>query len=134
MTLLTSPAQANDANVSSNACSYAQVFKFQLYFNSDLLGAWAKFGYSEENFGAYDGSSGYLIFNFCSGTGNGAGQHVKNNAASAGNWTYDDTCVARVHFNSYWKGVYDNIHTATPRNLVNTYNENASFKWVGSGC
>lgn len=129
------PAQANDYNVNPVRCSTGYTFKFQLFYNSDFRGSWAKFGYSEENFGAHDGTPGYLIFTFCEGRGNGSGQQVKNNAASAHNHKdYGLACTARVYFNSNWKGIYDDIGSDHYRNLVKTYNENASFKWIGSQC
>lgn len=60
---------------------------------------------------------------------------MKNNAASVTNRkAYGSGCKIRVHFNSYFKGVYDDILDDRGQNLVNTYNENASFQWMGSGC
>ncbi|MFE5909917.1 hypothetical protein ACFQ6B_12690 [Streptomyces wedmorensis] len=133
--LLSSPAQANDYNVSPNQCYDAYYFKFQLFYNSDFKGSWIKFGYSEENFGAYDGTPGYLIYNFCPNRGLGSDKQVKNNAASAHNHKdYGLACVARVHFNSFQKGVWDDIPADHYKNLVNTYNENASFEWRGTQC
>ncbi|WP_367823657.1 hypothetical protein [Streptomyces sp. LMG1-1-1.1] len=133
--LMSSPAQANDWNVSPNDCVDAYTFKFQLFYHSNFKGSWTKFGYSEENFGADDGTPGYLKFLFCPNRGDGSNQGVKNNAASAHNHKdYGRACIARVHFNSYFKGIYDDIAADNYKNLVNTYNENASFEWMGSGC
>lgn len=59
--------------------------------------------------------------------GNGHGQSVKNNAASVKNW---NTRKARVFYNSDYAGIYDTIDPLTAAALVNTYNNDASFKWV----
>lgn len=59
--------------------------------------------------------------------GNGQGQSVKNNAASVKNW---NTQKARIFYNSDYAGIYDTIDPLTAATLVNTYNNNASFKWV----
>lgn len=58
--------------------------------------------------------------------GAGQGQPVKNNAASICNF---DTRNARVFFNSGWAGPSDFVPAKTCMNLVNTYNENASWRW-----
>ncbi|MFI1177254.1 hypothetical protein [Streptomyces melanogenes] len=67
-------AFANDANVSPAQCYSNNTFKFRLFYNSGQKGAWERFGYSEQNFGAYDGSPGHLIFHYCPGTGPGSGE------------------------------------------------------------
>lgn len=60
-------------------------------------------------------------------SGNGHGQTVKNNAALVRSWNTD---TARVYYNSDYMGIYDTIAPLTGAALVNTYNENASFKWI----
>ncbi|MFJ8311018.1 MULTISPECIES: hypothetical protein [unclassified Streptomyces] len=123
----------NDANVSAYQCSTGNTFKFRLFYNSGQKNAWIRFGYSEQNFGAGDGSSGYLIYHYCKDTGDGSGQKVKNNAASARNYKTSQ-CWAYTYYNSWYQGPADLIDTNTGRNLYNTYNENASFQWQGAGC
>lgn len=89
-----------------------------LYYNSGCNGSFADFG------GWINDFAGYVFV----GPGAGKGQPVKNNAAAAKN--RDATFTARIWFNSNQKGIYDNIGPSTScRNLVNTYNENASLSW-----
>ncbi|MFJ5212838.1 peptidase inhibitor family I36 protein [Streptomyces nigra] len=56
----------------------------------------------------------------------GAGQPVKNNSASAQNSV--ELSSARVYYNSNFSGASDYFSTGTGKNLVNTYNENASVR------
>jgi len=88
-----------------------------LFYNSDVSGSFSDFYYEVEDFAGYK----FLT------TGNGKGQAVKNNAASACN--NDSVLTARIHYNSGWQGSYDDIAPLTCRNLTNTYNENASLSW-----
>ncbi|MEU0698672.1 peptidase inhibitor family I36 protein [Streptomyces niveus] len=59
----------------------------------------------------------------------GAGEPVKNNAASGWNWY--DYVTAVVYYNSNYKGAYDVFRPLDKKNLVNTYNENASVTLAG---
>jgi hypothetical protein len=130
-----SPAQASsndDANVLLACQSYDTGFKFKLYYNSNTAGAYRDFGYAVGNFDSVPlVASDPVALKFCSGTGAGAGQRVKNNAASAHN--RHTSYGACVYYNSWFNGAKDTLQPATPvpvsRNLVNTYNENASFQW-----
>jgi hypothetical protein len=89
-----------------------------LYYNSNCQGSFADFGGWVDNF------SGYVFLS----SGAGKDDPVKNNAASARN--LDTTWTARIWFNSNQSGTYDNIGpSAGCRNLVNTYNDNASLSW-----
>jgi hypothetical protein len=92
--------------------------EFCLYYNSGHHGSFTDF-----ELGVKDFSTVKFIAD-----GAGKGQLVKNNAASACN--KDDNLTARVYFNSDWQGEYDSIAPGTCENLVNTYNENASFVWI----
>ncbi|MGW4024047.1 hypothetical protein [Streptomyces sp. NPDC005009] len=128
----------NENYFSSSACS-GSTFKFTFRYNSNMAGAYRKLGYAHANLAATDmyqpvGSSDTDLeypLRFCSGTGNGAGQVIKNNAASATN--AHTSYGARVYYNSWWQGAYDGFQPGIPtpysRNLDNTYNNNASFKW-----
>ena len=89
-----------------------------LYYNSNWAGAKADFRDKKPDLAGYTFKA----------PGAGAGQAVKNNAASAQNW--DHTRTAVVFFNSNYQGTYDNVWTWTAVNLSNTYNDNASFKWI----
>src|SRR4051794_33239542 len=118
-------------NGQNKTCYGVDGFRFQLTFNSNQGGAQRFFGYSEGNFGhmGYGGSpqGGTNPAYFCNG-GNGAGYPVKNNAAWAGNTSYD--YYANVYFNSWWTGALDYVARNYAINLEYTKNENASFKWV----
>ncbi|MFC8421500.1 hypothetical protein ACFUN7_11560 [Streptomyces sp. NPDC057236] len=121
--------------LSADACSNG-AFKFTFRYNSGVSGAYRKLGYAHGNFAAtdiFDGSDATdHPLRFCSGTGNGAGQGIKNNAASATN--AHTSYGARVYYNSWFQGAYDGFQPGIPtpysRNLANTYNNNASFQWT----
>lgn len=57
--------------------------------------------------------------------GAGQGKPVKNNAASAVN---NIDCTATVYYNSGYLGSHDQLDYRQARQLVNTYNQNASLK------
>ncbi|MEC3992940.1 peptidase inhibitor family I36 protein [Actinacidiphila sp. DG2A-62] len=114
---LTTPAFASPAVSAAPASVCSENFGFVLYYNSNKAGSSACFFVAQNFAGA--------VF---TEPGAGQGQAVKNNAASAENW---GTRTARVFYNSNYAGVYDDVKSHTSRNLVNTYNENASWEWVG---
>ncbi|MEU7582273.1 hypothetical protein AB0B50_32345 [Streptomyces sp. NPDC041068] len=121
------PASATDKNVGAKACNAG--WDFALRYNSNQTGAYRYFGYSEGNF---DRGADYLgPWRYCDDTRapykSGSGKPVKNNAASAQNKS--GTYKATVYFNSWWKGASDTLRPNTKKNLKNTYNQNASFKW-----
>ncbi|MFD5749481.1 peptidase inhibitor family I36 protein [Streptomyces sp. NPDC127033] len=94
-----------------------------LYFNSNQQGSYRIFEGNTTDFTGYTFSS----------SGAGQGQAVKNNAASASNGQSSaSVSTARIYFNSNYGGVYDDVAPATSRNLVNTYNDNASFRWINN--
>ena len=97
--------------------SVCNSFEICFYYNSNLGGAKHDYRYRISNFAGY---------NFLS-PGAGAGQPVKNNAASARN--YDGYFTARVYFNSGWSGPADDVNILSWRNLGDTYNDNASYAW-----
>ncbi|WP_158239023.1 peptidase inhibitor family I36 protein [Streptomyces barkulensis] len=105
---------ATPANAATNTCDPSH---FCLFYNSNIQNAYYPFWDNVSDFAGYT----------YKGAGAGAGQQVKNNAASAQN--LQTNLVARVYYNSNYGGVYDNVQPTSWRNLSNTYNENASFKW-----
>ena len=113
----TTPASAYASNdcLDSSKCVV-------LYYNSDLLGASAHF----ERDDVYN-LAGY-VFDEYSGDA-GYGQAVKNNAASVDN--VSPSSYVSIYYNSGYGGSCDSI---PPSGLVfrlhNTYNEDASFKFV----
>ncbi|MBB5788241.1 peptidase inhibitor family I36 protein [Jiangella mangrovi] len=88
-----------------------------LFYNSGQRGASHDFRYKVPDFGPY----AFL------GSSAGAGQSVKNHAASA--WNLDGYFTARIYFNSGYAGPADDVTPLTRRNLGDTYNDNASFNW-----
>jgi hypothetical protein len=102
---------------------------FCLYYNSGQQGAYYRWTTNT----AVSDLAGYKYPN----NGAGSGQAVKNNSASAsygfancGGCT--DTYI-RVYFNSGYLGNYDTIYSGTDKNLVNTYNNNASWRGYYTG-
>ncbi|WP_327735236.1 peptidase inhibitor family I36 protein [Streptomyces nojiriensis] len=98
------------------ASAYAcQTGFFCLYYNSNQAGArWFT-----------DGDVPNLAGEIFTTWANGEGELVKNNAAStqnASNYCY------RVYYNSNYAGPYDTVQAHSSRNLVNTYNNNASVR------
>ncbi|CAM3285266.1 hypothetical protein NODU109028_09260 [Nocardioides dubius] len=93
--------------------------EFGFYYNSGCNGSMSDFATRKADLAGYKFLSG------------GAGQNtpVKNNSACAANAR--STQNARVYFNSNYLGANDLIPADQYGNLTNTYNENASFRWLG---
>ncbi|MCT2587021.1 peptidase inhibitor family I36 protein [Actinophytocola gossypii] len=109
-----------DVRAASNYDGVCQDGELCLYYNTNRDGS----SYADFYYGVMDFATSRFI-----APGRGEGQPVKNNAASACN--KDDRLTARIYFNSGWEGVYDEIPPNTCERLADTYNENASFSWVG---
>lgn len=90
--------------------------EFIFYYNSGLGGSLSDFSAAKADLAG---------FTFVS-SGAGQGQYLKNNAASVNNRRGE---AARVYYNSNYAGAYDHVNADSSRNLVNTYNNNASFRW-----
>jgi len=90
--------------------------EFIFYYNSGQTGSLSDFSAAKADLAGFDFVS----------AGTGYGQGVKNNAASVDNRR---AVAARVYFNSNYAGAYDHVNADSARNLVNTYNDNASFRW-----
>ncbi|MFJ3793984.1 hypothetical protein [Kitasatospora sp. NPDC090091] len=100
------------------------------FYNSNLAGAMRYFGYAEGDFNQLGelGSTSAGPATFCPGY-SGAGQNVKNNAASVSNHDIFHE-YARVYYNSWFQGNSDIVMRQTTRNLSPTIkNNNASFQW-----
>ncbi|MFF8583065.1 hypothetical protein ACF05R_30575 [Streptomyces albidoflavus] len=138
----TAHANTDEDNIfSSEACQEwpgSSKFKFTIYYNSGMNGAWRNIGYSVYDFNSLKpGGSSTNVYKlkFCGGGVStpppGAAANIKNNAASAENYHYK--YWARVYYNSGYKGAQDVMapyqHIARFRNV---YNENASFRWTSS--
>ncbi|WP_424186907.1 peptidase inhibitor family I36 protein [Actinokineospora sp. G85] len=106
--------QAGGQGAQANTCP---ALYFCLFYNSNRAGAIATFFNADPDF-ANDRFAG---------SGAGAGQVVKNNAASAQN--RQTGLIAQVWFNSNYGGPRDDVLPSNWRNLTATYNDNASFNW-----
>ncbi|MEV8098602.1 peptidase inhibitor family I36 protein [Kitasatospora sp. NPDC085879] len=90
---------------------------FCLFYNSNEQGSHLAMSTSIRDLAGYTFTS----------PGNGRGQHVKNNAASA----VSNVCMTvRVYYNSNYSGPMDMFNYRNAANLVNTYNENASVRFA----
>ncbi|MDH6711074.1 hypothetical protein P3T27_007826 [Kitasatospora sp. MAA19] len=128
-------ANGADNHQSPDACN-AQTesrFNFTLWYNSSYSGSHRNFGsgvnnFADEPYGGDDPHTNPEPLSFCPDQGNGSGQGVKNNAASAQN--RDTRYNAVIFFRSWCQGARD---TLTPMSswfqLKETYNNNASFDW-----
>lgn len=91
--------------------------KFCLFYNSNEQGSHIAMSSNIRDLAGYTFTS----------PGNGQGQHVKNNAASA----VSNVCMTvRVYYNSNYSGPMDMFNYRNAANLVNTYNENASVRFA----
>ncbi|WP_199443144.1 peptidase inhibitor family I36 protein [Umezawaea beigongshangensis] len=96
--------------------------EFCLYYLDDFGGSLSDFTTSISNYGASQPS----CYDFKS-AGTGQGLCVKNDARSA--WNRSSRSV-RVYFNSNYGGTYDTFAPGTSGNLTNTYDNNASHKFL----
>ncbi|MGW1198847.1 hypothetical protein ACWD4B_23875 [Streptomyces sp. NPDC002536] len=107
---------------------HSEDFRFRFYYHSDYKGAWVNVGhpiYDLKAIGQGDGS--YPALYFCGGTGDGAGQQVANNAASAYNW-FNAYC-GTVYYNHGYRGAQDDIFSRSGANLTNTKNNDRSVNF-----
>ncbi|MFJ8039141.1 peptidase inhibitor family I36 protein [Kitasatospora sp. NPDC096147] len=108
------PAFATNAQAAVRDCGESQ---FCLFFNSDFKGSHYVIQQSIPD----------LAGRTFTAPGNGQGQRVKNNAASA----VSNVCMTVwVNFYSNYGGPADMFNYRNAANLVNTYNENASVKFA----
>ncbi|BFV55035.1 peptidase inhibitor family I36 protein [Kitasatospora sp. CMC57] len=108
------PTLATGAQAAVSDCGEGQ---FCLFYNSNEQGSHMVVRSSIPDLAGYTFTS----------PGNGQGQHVKNNAASA----VSNVCMTVwVNFYSNYGGPRDMFNYRNAANLVNTYNENASVKFA----
>lgn len=104
---------------------------FCLYYNSGETGA-----YYNWDMGVTSQVSNLAGYTFPA-NGTGGGENVKNDAASA---SFADPSLSgtemyvRVYFNSGYLGSYDQINSNADDELVNTYNEDASWQTFCPTC
>lgn len=94
--------------------------EFCLYYNSYLGGSLRDFDTAVSDFAGYTFRT----------PGAGYGQAVKNNAASA--WNRDPFATVRVYYNRNYMGPADDVRPKAWRNLADTKNDNASFRWLSN--
>jgi len=102
-------AAGQDGVVNSNELTF--------YYNSGCANSRSDFATAKSSL------AGYVFLS----TGAGKGQAVKNNSACVWNTKAQ---YAQVFFNSGFSGPDDLVPPNTVRDLTNTYNDNASFKWI----
>ncbi|WAU79286.1 hypothetical protein O1Q96_05655 [Streptomyces sp. Qhu-G9] len=119
---MAAPAQA----AMSDICGGVIGGMYCLYYNSGQKGGATGARGNVPNWGDYNGTG--LPMNFADwGLGTaGVGQSVKNNAAS---WANSHDRAGLSYFNSNYGGAYDVGAPNSKGQLVNTYNDNASFRW-----
>ncbi|WP_092614595.1 peptidase inhibitor family I36 protein [Jiangella sp. DSM 45060] len=108
------PASAADQD---NLCQSKELC---LFWGSNYSGLYKDFYWNVRDFGN-------IRYPHYGVPGGGAGERVKNNAASAINWDY---VTARVYYNENWTGPYDDVPPRGRRNLYHTWNDNASFRFL----
>jgi hypothetical protein len=87
------------------------------FYNSNFRGSYSDFAGAKSDLASYT----YIKTGLA-----GFGQVVKNNTASVYNYRARS---ARVYYNSGFAGKFDQVGADNGRNLVTTYNDNASFQW-----
>jgi hypothetical protein len=115
------PAQAD--SIPDNLCGGIIDIDYCLWYNSGQKGGQTN---TYENIPNWGGTYPRNFSDNGQGTA-GVGQPVKNNAASYANSHDSKTGVS--YFNSNYSGASDVAPPRDKGNLVNTYNENASFRW-----
>jgi surface antigen len=114
---LAAPAQAADRD---GTCDTGE---FCYYYNSNNGGSISDFADSVSDYG----TSQPTCYDF-KGPGNGQGQCIKNNAASAWNRS---TKTVRVYYNTGYAGQYQDVAPGAKGNLNSTlYNQNASHQFL----
>ncbi|MEU1481384.1 peptidase M23 [Streptomyces sp. NPDC001668] len=115
------PAQAD--SIPDDLCGGVIDVDYCLWYNSNQKGGWTATYHDIANWG---GTNPWIFSDGGQGT-NGVNTPVKNNAASYANSHDSKTGVS--YFNSNYAGASDVAPPRDKGNLVNTYNNNASFRW-----
>lgn len=119
------PAQAD--SIPDSLCGGVIDIHYCLWYNSNQKGGWTATYENVADWGNMNGTGYPMNFSDGGEGTNGVATHVKNNAASYANSHYSKTGVS--YFNSNYAGASDVAPPRDKGNLVNTYNENASFRW-----
>ncbi|MEU5425042.1 hypothetical protein AB0H73_05465 [Streptomyces olivoreticuli] len=125
-----SDANGDDTIESPDRCDgHQDRFRFAFYYHSDYKGALVFVGHPVYDLKSINVGAGnsYPPLRFCEGTGDGAGQQVANNAASAYNW-FDGYC-ANIYYSAGYRGPKDTISSRSGGNLNSTRNNNRSINF-----
>ncbi|MGW1198848.1 hypothetical protein ACWD4B_23880 [Streptomyces sp. NPDC002536] len=120
----------DDTIMSPDRCDgHQDRFRFAFYYHSDYKGASVFVGHPIYDLKSISVGAGntYPPLRYCEGTGDGAGQQVANNAASAYNW-FEGYC-ATVYYNQGYRGAQDDISSRSGANLTGTNNNNRSINF-----
>ncbi|MFI6685656.1 hypothetical protein [Streptomyces sp. NPDC050485] len=119
-----------DTTESMEACAdHSDQFRFRFYYHAGEAGAWINVGHPIYDLKSiYIGVGGNQTLHYCD-NGDGAGQVVANNAASAHNW-YDGYC-AQVFYSAGYKGAKEVVSSHSGINLTSTKNNNRSINFYG---
>lgn len=129
------PSIAVDSNNADSAQSMERCapnsdeFRFRFFYHADFKGAWVNVGHPIYDLTSLDFGVGHSAppLTFCN-TGDGGGQQVANNSASAYNW-YEGYC-ANVYYSAGYRGPMDSIFHRSGGNLSgNTRNNNRSINF-----
>lgn len=128
----TSEVDSNGASTiqSPDRCAqYSDEFRFRFFYHADYKGAWVNVGHPVYDLKSVDFGVGnsHPALTFCDGTGDGGGQQVANNSASAYNW-YDGYC-ANVYYSAGYRGPRDIVPARNGGNLNQTKNNNRSVNF-----
>ncbi|WP_063762378.1 peptidase inhibitor family I36 protein [Streptomyces sp. NRRL F-5123] len=122
MGIATATAADRDGVCDAGVSGQARTGEFCLYYNSYQAGSLFDSRYEDGNIKNLAG------YTFLTRGVPGYGQYVKNNAASA--WNRNVTKSVYVFYNSNFMGASDYVGTLQKKQLVNTYNQNASYLWT----
>jgi hypothetical protein len=122
---LASPATAaHKDGVCEASASVLAPGEMCLYFNSNQAGSIWDWRFAQGNVADF----GALPQRFMTAGLPGYNDLVKNNAASAWNRFWGESVY--VYYNSNFMGSSDFVGSQSKKQLVNTYNENASMRWT----
>lgn len=114
---------AGVADAAPAAVNYCNVTAICFFYDGNETGAWWDGG--TQSIDDFAGAT------FGQGSLDGAGKRVKNDAASVYNGSNLPLCV---YYDEHFQGRYDVIAPGSAANLVQTWNNNASYQVKHGGC
>ncbi|WP_327067705.1 hypothetical protein [Kitasatospora sp. NBC_01302] len=122
-------SNGDDTIMLPDACAdHTDQFRFRFYYHAGYQGAWINVGHPIADMTSIPigGGNSYPALTFCS-NGDGGGQRVANNSASAYNWF--DHYGATVYYSKNFSGGFDRILPNSGMNLDATKNNNRSINF-----